>query len=245
MLDSSPQFSPDGNRIAFRNDRSGSNEIWTANVDGTNQRQITHFAGPLTGSPRWSPDGAYLAFDSRGTGNPDIYIIPADGGGARRFTADAASDVVPSWSRDGKSIYFASDRGGKWQVWKQDVAGGEAHQVPKGGGFLALESPMNNHCSITDAILSLVSGAYLLPGDRSRSWLPSGGTRCRAIGASAPAGYFSSIITNSPTLPMPASSSSIFGREPSGSLARRRRNRQPGTPAWRSRRMNAGFSFHK
>jgi Tol biopolymer transport system component len=140
MLDSSPQLSPDGNRIAFRSDRSGSNEIWIANVDGTNQRQVTHFGGPLTGSPRWSPDGAYLAFDSRQTGNADIYIIPANGGGARRFTADPASDVVPSWSRDGKSIYFASDRGGKWQVWKQDVAGGEAHQVTKGGGFLALES---------------------------------------------------------------------------------------------------------
>ncbi|HEY7302811.1 MAG TPA: hypothetical protein VH601_01755 [Bryobacteraceae bacterium] len=140
LLDSSPQFSPDGNRIAFRSDRSGNNEVWMANADGSDQRQITHFNGPLTGSPRWSPDGAYLALESRDAGNADIYILPPEGGTPRRFTTNTANDILPSWSRDGKSIYFASDRSGKWQVWKQDVAGGEARQVTKGGGFMAFES---------------------------------------------------------------------------------------------------------
>jgi Tol biopolymer transport system component len=140
LLDSSPQFSPDGTRIAFRSDRSGNNEVWTANADGSDQRQITHFNGPLTGSPRWSPDGAYLALESRDAGNADIFILPTEGGTLRRFTTNTANDILPSWSRDGKSIYFASDRSGKWQVWKQDVAGGEARQVTNGGGFMAFES---------------------------------------------------------------------------------------------------------
>lgn len=140
LLDSSPQFSPDGNRIAFRSDRSGNNEVWIANADGSNQWQITHFNGPLTGSPRWSPDGAYLALESRDAGNADIYILPVGGGTPRRFTSNAANDILPSWSRDGKSIYFASDRSGRWQVWKQDVAGGEARQITKDSGFMAFES---------------------------------------------------------------------------------------------------------
>ncbi|MBV8709729.1 MAG: PD40 domain-containing protein, partial [Acidobacteriaceae bacterium] len=141
MLDSSPQFSPDGTRIAFRSNRSGSDEIWMANADGSNQHQLTHFNGPLTGSPRWSPDNTYLAFDSREAGSPDIYIMAADGSAPRRFTTEPSNDVLPSWSRDGKFIYFASNRSGAWQVWKQGVAGGEAQQLTKNGGFLSLESP--------------------------------------------------------------------------------------------------------
>jgi hypothetical protein len=48
---------------------------------------------------------------------------------------------VPSWSRDGKWVYFASNRSGAWQVWKQPVAGGPAVQVTEQGGFAAFESP--------------------------------------------------------------------------------------------------------
>jgi Tol biopolymer transport system component len=140
LLDSSPQFSPGGSRIAFRSNRSGSDEIWLANADGTNQREVTHFNGPLTGSPRWSPDGSRLAFDSRGSGNSDIYILDLTRGTPVRFTTGPSGDVVPSWSRDGKTIYFACNRTGTWQVWKQAVDGGTPQQVTRNGGFMAFES---------------------------------------------------------------------------------------------------------
>jgi hypothetical protein len=48
--------------------------------------------------------------------------------------------VVPSWSRDGNSIYFASNRTGRWQVWKHSVASGEESQVTRNGGCAVLES---------------------------------------------------------------------------------------------------------
>jgi Tol biopolymer transport system component len=51
---------------------------------------------------------------------------------------------VPSFSRDGKFVYFASDRTGDWQVWKVPVAGGPEIQVTNRGGFAALESPDGN-----------------------------------------------------------------------------------------------------
>jgi Tol biopolymer transport system component len=140
MVETSPQVSPDGSRIAFRSNRSGADEIWVADAGGARPVQITHFNGPLTGSPRWSPDSRELAFDSRQSGNPDIYVVPADGGTPRRFTTESSSDVVPSWSRDGKYIYFGSDRSGTWQVWKQPVAAGPAQQVTRNGGFAAFES---------------------------------------------------------------------------------------------------------
>jgi WD40-like Beta Propeller Repeat len=47
---------------------------------------------------------------------------------------------VPSWSRDGKWIYFGSRRTGEWQVWKTPVDRGDAVQVTQQGGFAAFES---------------------------------------------------------------------------------------------------------
>ena len=140
----SAQYSPDGARIAFRSDRSGSNEIWVCDASGANPVQLTSFRGPLTGTPRWSPDGKDLVFDSRPQGNADIYTVPADGGAPRRITTSESEDVVPSWSHDGKWIYFASNRSGDWQVWKIRVdaesTDRDAVQVTHQGGFAAFES---------------------------------------------------------------------------------------------------------
>lgn len=57
---------------------------------------------------------------------------------------------MPSWSLDGKSIYFASDQSGEFQIWRVPAATGErpshpAIQVTRGGGFRAFESPDGNY----------------------------------------------------------------------------------------------------
>ncbi len=142
-FDATPHFSPDGERIAFSSSRSGDVEIWVCDADGTNLQQLTKIG--VAGSPRWSPDGTSIAFDSIVDGNPDVYVVNANGGQPRRITTDEAVDVVPSFSRDGKWIYFASLRTGEFQVWK--IASGPAGepdatpvQVTTGGGFHANES---------------------------------------------------------------------------------------------------------
>ena len=76
VVQMAPDISPDGKRIAFESERSGSHEVWVANLDGSNAVQLSNFHEPLfTGSPRWSPDGRRIAFDSRVTGKAAIYLV--------------------------------------------------------------------------------------------------------------------------------------------------------------------------
>lgn len=139
-VEESGQFSPDGNSITFQSTRSGYFEIFRASADGSNQLQLTHLNGPLTGTPNWTPDGKSIVFDSRLAGNADIFAVPSEGGSLRQLTSDPTNEAVPSVSNDGKWLYFASDRDGTWNVWKMPMQGGPAVQVTRDGGFFARES---------------------------------------------------------------------------------------------------------
>ena len=139
--DSEARISPDGSRMVFESLRTGSPEIWIANIDGSNARALTHFGGSGTGSPAWSPDGRRIAFDSRADGRPHIYVVPVEGGRPERITEALAENYLPSWSRDGRWIYFCSSRSGTVEVWRQPSAGGAAEQITHGGGRAPAESP--------------------------------------------------------------------------------------------------------
>jgi Tol biopolymer transport system component len=135
-----PQFSPDGSKIAFESNRSGYQEIWVCNRDGSNPVQVTSMRS-LSGTPRWSPDGRYLAFDSRPGDHSEIYTVEVPSGIPRQIaTVSGANNVDPSWSRDGRWIYFSSKGEGQlFQVWQVPVTGGPPVQITKNGGFGQLE----------------------------------------------------------------------------------------------------------
>jgi Tol biopolymer transport system component/DNA-binding winged helix-turn-helix (wHTH) protein len=152
--DETPQFSPDGRKIAFTSTRSGSLEVWVCDADGSNAVQVTSFGGPGVTTPRWSPDGGRIAFDSNAAGEFDIYVVGASGGRPQRMTTNPANDGNPSWSHDGRWIYFDSARTGQQQVWKMSANGGEAVQVTKDGGYAPLESPDGKFLYYTKALLS-------------------------------------------------------------------------------------------
>lgn len=133
-----PQVSPDGRRIVFMSDRSGSMEIWVANADGSDPVQLTALGS--AGTPRWSPDSKQIVFDSRQNSRGAIYTVSADGGEAHPLVRGDNENLVPSFSRDGRSIFFASDRGGEWNVWRIPVAGGNPVRVTTEGGFGPIEA---------------------------------------------------------------------------------------------------------
>ncbi len=142
LTDLDPQFSPDGRTIAFATSRSGrGGEIWTANRDGTALVRLTEGNGRMTGSPRWSPDGrsvAYVAQDE--DGHWDVYVIDAAGGQPRRLTPDPSDEDLPSWSRDGRWVYYQSNRSGRSEVWRMPAAGGDAQQITHDGGAAPFEA---------------------------------------------------------------------------------------------------------
>ena len=122
-----PFISPDGRRIVFRSNRSGTNEIWLCDSDGGNAQQLTSFGGALTGTPRWSPDGKQIVFDSRVGGEANVYVIDANGGVPRKLETGTRMNSLPSWSHDGKWIYFASGlTHSNLTVWRVAATGGRA-----------------------------------------------------------------------------------------------------------------------
>jgi Tol biopolymer transport system component len=134
-------------RMVFRSDRSGVNELWVANSGGSSPWQATHNRGPFVGDPHWSPDSRSIALTSHASGNPDIYVMRCEEGATtcgkpRQLTRDPGPDANPTWSRDGRWIYFSSSRSGQFEVWRTaaDATSDKAEQITWTGGYMARES---------------------------------------------------------------------------------------------------------
>ncbi|MGA8492032.1 MAG: protein kinase [Terriglobales bacterium] len=142
-------YSPDGSHIAFASNRTGPMEIWVARGDGKDPVQLTTAPDwAEIGDPQWSPDGSKIAYSARPKvgSAANIFVIPSSGGVPQALTTDPATDARPTWSHDGRWIYFASSRASSrdalgWNIWKVASSGGPATQVTRSGGLFAQESP--------------------------------------------------------------------------------------------------------
>ncbi len=84
-------------------------DLWVANIDGTQPRRITTDEGIET-NPVFSPDGKLIAFNAQYDGNTDVFIVPTEGGIPQRLTWHPGSDYVRSFTSDGSAVLFASQR---------------------------------------------------------------------------------------------------------------------------------------
>ena len=78
-----------------------------ADSDGSNVFQLPTFGGALTGSPGWAPDSRRIVFDSRVSGHAELYVVDATGGPAKPVQTGTPDASTPSWSHDGRWIYFS------------------------------------------------------------------------------------------------------------------------------------------
>jgi Tol biopolymer transport system component/DNA-binding winged helix-turn-helix (wHTH) protein len=141
---SSAQLSPDERRLVFAASHNGADngadQLWRSNADGSDPLQLTFFERGFAGTPRWSPDGKWIAFDYHSPAPSQIFLVDSEGRNLHVLVSDTYPNEVPSWSDDGKAVYFASRRTGDNQVWRHELSTGKETQVTRHGGFAAFES---------------------------------------------------------------------------------------------------------
>ena len=112
--DGGPFFSSDGQRICWRrfNEAGVLAEIYTMKVDGSDQKQITRI-NAMSWAPYYHPSGKYLVFatNKHGFANFEVYLVDVEGRGEpQRITWTAGFDGLPTFSPDGKTIAWTSNR---------------------------------------------------------------------------------------------------------------------------------------
>jgi Tol biopolymer transport system component len=116
-------------------------------------------------------------------GQWEVYVGGAGGGKPLRLTEHPAVDAHPSWSGDGKWVYFNSNRSGVMEIWKTPAGPGsiprQAVQVTRRGGYGALESPDGKWLYHTKTFP--VSGLWKMPVE--------GGEEVQVLEAVAPFAY--------------------------------------------------------
>ena len=104
--DTSPNWSPDGTKLAFSSARTGNREIYVMDADGSNVERLTNDPA-FDGTPAWSPDGKLIAFNStRETELTQVYVMRSDGTKVTRLTKNTFRDGNATWSPDGSKIAF-------------------------------------------------------------------------------------------------------------------------------------------
>ena len=130
-LNTSGQYSPDGQNIACTLTQDGNSEIYLLDARGGSPRRLTNHRAIDT-SPSWSPTGRELAFTSDRSGSPQVYVMDRDGGNVRRLTYEVDYTDSPSWSPKGDRIAFVARTGGGFDLWVARADGSDAHAVVTG-----------------------------------------------------------------------------------------------------------------
>ncbi len=151
--DAQPTFSPDGTRVAYISDNSGSDNIWAVDAAGGEPVAITKERENVVSTPEWDPDGDYLLARRRG----QLWLYHKDGGSGLALTTSplAGGLAGPVFSPDGRYIYFSSRGGGggfgglsftNWQVRRLDRVTGDVASITASpnGAFRPAVSPDGN-----------------------------------------------------------------------------------------------------
>lgn len=169
-FDSQPRFSPDGKKIVFTSDRSGSENLWIMDADGSNPKALTKGNRTYYVSPVWTPDGNYvIAGKTESRNTYSLWLYHKDGGSGVRLIREetpaaptpgapppsqpqaALNMMGPAPSPDGRWLFYTTARGSfqynlmmpRWQIVRLDRKTGEKETITgnPGSAMRPLVSP--------------------------------------------------------------------------------------------------------
>lgn len=139
IYDSDPAFSPDGKKVVFRSKRSGVDELWIMDEDGSNLRQLTFYPKDEkyeddrfyhASAPFWEPNRNLISFGSKRKGNYNIFTIKPDGTGLKQLTHGTFDELWHAWSPDGKWIvYDGTNQEGNYDIYLMRADGSARKQL--------------------------------------------------------------------------------------------------------------------
>ena len=150
-LDYLPDFSPKGDHVVFqsRKERPAiAHDIYIIRVDGTNRTRLTDGKNGYT-SPKWSPDGKKILFEQAVVtkkyyremsreemaamrSSTEIFVMDKDGKNPKNLTSNNFQDSTAQWSKNGKTIYFMSERNGSLDVYAMNANGTKVRKIADG-----------------------------------------------------------------------------------------------------------------
>jgi len=117
----SPDWSPNGRKLAYVSFQNGKAEIYIMDIYSGKREKISSYPRH-NGAPRFSPDGKKLAMVLSKSGSLNLYIMDLATKKLTQITRGRSNNTEPFWYPDGKSLIFTSDRGGKPQIYKVDLS---------------------------------------------------------------------------------------------------------------------------
>jgi TolB protein len=177
-------------KIFFVSNRTGAQEIWSMDPDGSNQQQVTRYRS-ISIMPAVSPDGTKIAFTSYARGNPAIFVHSVDTGRRLPFYNQVASmNATPDFTPDGKQIVYSSTASGWAQIYIANLDGSNLRRIsstrvievepkvnPKTGSEMVFVSGRSGPQQIYKMNLDGANVERLTPGEgeaSNPSWHPDG-----------------------------------------------------------------------
>ena len=173
-----PDWSPDGKRIVCVIEQDGTSNLALIHPDSTGWKVITSFRnGEQLFTPRWMPDSRRIVFALFSEkGGRDIAMIDSSGSDFK-YLIQTDFDTRDPWpSSDGKSIYYANDETGIFNIHHCDLATGQSVPVTNviGGAFMPAVNPQGQlvyslftsegyRLALLDSIQRLIPTSYASP----------------------------------------------------------------------------------
>ena len=127
-----PCVSPDGKKLLFcwKDPQTDRISVWVMDANGAHPTQLTKAEESNQVTPSWSQDGKWIFYasdegkDTNKKRNFDIWMMDAGGGHATQLTNNGSTDLAPVCGPNGNYVYFLSNRGFHWEIWRLPIKKG-------------------------------------------------------------------------------------------------------------------------